>query len=534
MTPRELVAALTKHGTLKNVVRKTGITWHKVHTAYLAAIEAKLIEPLHLGRAQKVVLKQRVKAMRTQKVTGNCFIVTCAQNNTMVHEPTWNNLVALAAHYSAQLMVSQFLYYQNTMAQRNDKVNLSGEKKAPEDIWYDQRILPYVYNKRVKLAPGLVFCGELNILPTAARPLSGLEVYTGRASMIAPHVKLACQSIATVGGSGAKLNYTTGAVTLRNYIQRKEGFKAEFHHCYGGLLVELDDDGHWWVRQLNADSDGTIYDFDLQVKDGKITTGHRVEAITFGDIHVDEIDDKIAEATWGEGGMVDELNPKEQHAHDVLDMYRRGHHTIKDPFKKFKRYVEKKENVELELRGVKSFLEWIKRPDCDTIVMDSNHDRALTRWLAENDGRLDPVNAEFWLKLNDAAYAYIRKHGDEPLMLKLALDLVGGAPATLIDSDTSHVICRKFAGGIECSQHGDKGANGSRGSLSGFGKVGRRTNTGHSHVAGIHDGAWSGGTKSKLRLEYNHGLSSWSHTDIITYPNSKRTLVTFFAGKWRA
>jgi hypothetical protein len=475
--------------------------------------------------------------MRAQKVAGKCFILTCAQNNTQVHEPTWNNLVALAKHYNAQLMVSQFLYYHNAVNQRNDKANLAGKETRPEDIWYDARIVPFTFNKRAKIANGLVFCGELNILPTAARPLSGLEVYTGRASMIVPHVKIACQSIATVGGSGTKFNYTTGTVTQRNYIQRKEGFKAEFHHCYGGALVEIDDDGNWFVRQLNADSDGTIYDLDLQVKDGKVTSGHRVEAITFGDIHVDEIDETVAEATWGDGGMVDELDPREQHLHDLVDMYRRGYHTARDPFKRFKRFVNNKEDVFVELRNVRDFLTGIHRPNCKIIAIHSNHDRMLTRWLTDDDGREDPVNVEFWLRLNGAAFKYIRKHGDEPIMLQLALEMIALPDTKLpafIDANTSHVICRKFGGGIECSQHGDKGANGSRGSLAGFAKVGRRTNTGHTHTAGIHDGAFSAGTKSKLQLEYNHGLSSWSHTDIITYENGKRTLITFRNGKWRA
>lgn len=542
MTPKQLVAALKTHGSLKAIARNTDTPWRHVQSAYRSAVEAKLLKPLGMGRKtnQAVKLKSRVKALRTKRVVGSRFILTCAQNNTLVHEATWNNLLALAEHYGAKLMVSEFMYYRNAVGQRkNDKAQLTkGQELPPEDIWFDQRILPYVYNERAKIANGLVFCGELNILPTAARPLSGLEVYTGRASMIVPHVKMACQSIATVGGSGTKLNYSTGTVTLRNYIQRKEGFKAEFHHCYGGLLVEIDDEGSWFCRQLNADSDGVIYDLDLKVQNKQVIPcppqQTYVECISFGDIHVDEIDEAVANETWGEGGMVDQLHPKEQHFNDVLDFSRRGHHMVKDPFKRFKRFVMKKENVRTEVAGVKQFLEWAHRDGCESIVMDSNHDRHLVRWLAEQDGREDPINAEFWFEMNGKAYDYIRKHHKEPLMLQLALDMVGGVPAKLIDANTSHVICRKFAGGIECSQHGDKGANGARGSLPGFAKFGRRTNTGHSHVAGIHDGAWSAGTKSKLQLEYNSGASSWSHTDIITYENGKRTLVTFHDGKWRA
>jgi hypothetical protein len=378
-----------------------------------------------------------------------------------------------------------------------------------------------------------VWCGELNISPTAERPLSGLEVYTGRASMIAPHTKVQMQSIATVGGSGAKLNYTTGAVTQRNYIERKEGFKADFHHCYGGLFVEVDSKGRWWVRQLNADSEGVIYDLDRKVEGGKVTEGHRVEAITFGDIHLDNIEPTVRDATWGNGGLVDRLRPRYQFCHDILDFFRRSHHTIGDPYKMFQRYAAGKESVQKEVEDVAGFLEWIKRDDCETVVVDANHDRALRRWLASVDGRRDPVNAVFWSRLNTALLDYIQMYQREPHnLLAFALDDLK-PPATFL-GDESFVILKEFGGGIECGMHFDLGANGSRGSLRQFAKMGRRANGGHSHSCGIDGGAYQAGTKSRLNLEYIKGPSSHSNTDIVTYENSKRSLVTFYEGKYHA
>jgi hypothetical protein len=252
-----------------------------------------------------------------------------------------------------EIFVSTFLYANRSHRQQNLDKSVSRQagragERGKAELWFDPAVVPYHQQRPRRDRQGPVWCGELNILPTAARPLSGLEVYTGRASMIVPHTHLAMQSIATIGGA-AKLNYTTGTVTQRNYIQRKEGFKAEFHHCYGGLLVEVDDEGHWWVRQLNADSDGTIYDLDVKVSGGKVTTGNRVEAITFGDVHVANIDDDVAKATWGKGGMVDKLRPKYQILHDVLDFYSRSHHTLKDPYKAFKRHMEGAADVAKEV-----------------------------------------------------------------------------------------------------------------------------------------------------------------------------------------
>ena len=41
-----------------------------------------------------------------------------------------------------------------------------------------------------------------------------------------------------LGDEATKFNYSTGTVTQRNYIAKKEGLKAEFHHQYGALIVD--------------------------------------------------------------------------------------------------------------------------------------------------------------------------------------------------------------------------------------------------------------------------------------------------------
>jgi hypothetical protein len=356
--------------------------------------------------------------------------------------------------------------------------------------------------------------------------------------MIDPHAKLALESIATVGGRGTKFNYTTGAVTLRNYIQRKEGFKSEFHHCYGALIVEVDEDGHWWVRQLNGDSAGTIYDLNVMAHRGVVVEcpyGETyVEAMNFGDTHVDEIDKEIKEATWGPGGVVDMLRPKYQIHNDLIDFHRRSHHAQKDTFKMFKRFVQGRECVETEVRDVLGFLLETQRDFSETVVVDANHNRHIAGWLNGTDARHDPINAYYWSHLLSRVYAYQRDNdGAEPILLELAIRELADATLRVkfIDSNTSFVICKDCGGGIECGLHGDRGPNGARGNIRSFARMGRRTNTGHSHVACICDGAHSAGTKSKLRLEYNDGPSSWSHSDIVTYVNGKRAILTYYAGK---
>ena len=545
--PKDIPALYEKYGSLRAISLAKKYSIGAVQRSYRKAVSQGMIAHVAMGaktrdHQKSPQIAQRVKALKTKRARHKAYILTCAQNNTKVHEATWANLKAYAEHTGAKIFVSTFLYANRSSWQKNlDKGRAGKGERGNTELWYDPTIIPYINNDRVEIAKGLVWCGEGNTLPTASDPLSQLEVYTGRKSMIYPHVKIAMESIPSIGGSGVKLNFTTGTVTLRNYIQRKAGFLGEFHHCYGAAFVEVDDDGHWWVRQLNADSEGTIHDLDIKIEGGKVTTGHCVEAITMGDVHVAQIDPAVRDATWGPGGMVDVLRPRFQFIHDVLDFYSRSHWRIKDPYAMYQRHVLGKADVEGEVRGVANFLQWIKRDDCQTVVVNSNHDRHLARWLRETDGRYDPINAHFWSWLNLQVMQHIMAApNEEPDHLPLALrglypDIEEKSNVYFIPPKASFVICPKFGDGIECSLHFDQGANGSRGSVRQMAKmIGRRSNGGHSHAARIYWGAWQAGTNSLLDLEFMGPLNACTHTDIITHENGKRQMVTFYAGKWRA
>lgn len=551
-TPKQLVRELKNHGTLKAVMRASGMSWSVIHKLYVAALELELLEPLKQGAPSREDRTDRIKPrkgggrVKVKKATEldvkpdkrgvRRYIFTSAQCNTKLHERFWQNLCAFADHLGARICVSRFTYNKR-WHQDMDKSHWGAPAtdKASE-WWWDNRLVPYLVDDRVQVAPGLVWCGEMNILPTAVRPLSGLESYTGRQSGIFPHAKLAMESIAAGKYEPTKFNYTTGTITQRNYIQRKQGLKAQFHHVYGALLVEVNEDGDWWVRQLNADSTGTFYDLDRRVKDGEVTYGHRVDLV-LGDIHVDQIDTTVQETIWGEGGMIDRLNPKTVVLHDVLDGYRFNHHEAKNVHTRFRRYVEKKTCIADELRGVHDFFKDVARPGVQYVVADSNHHDFLGRWLREQDGLQDPSNAEIWLRAQSLLFEYVRKNAEEPNYLRLAMDAVGESKTErkfgvrFLDADESFILAPDEHGGIECGMHGHAGPNGSRGSPRNLARLGRRACTGHTHSAGIYDGVYTAGCCCILDPHYVRGPSSWSHTQIGVYPNGKRTMLTIWKGR---
>ena len=467
--------------------------------------------------------------VRRGSLSGKRFVFTAAQNNTFIHETFWENLLAFCEHRNAQLVVGKFRY--------NKSGFQNSTKDKDDDLWYDPKILPYVVEESMDIPlahSGVVWCGEVDILPTAVNPLSGMDSYTHTASAIIPHAKVQLKSVPVLKGDPIKMLYTTGACTQRNYIQRKAGQKAEFHHVFGALYVEVDKDGDHFARQLISDSTGAFYDLTEHFKNGKVYEG-KATAINWGDIHAEMQDETVAEWGWSDHpqSMLNVLQPEYQFIHDLTDFKARNHHNIKNPHFLAERYFTDTGNVEFGMMQAGETLKAMEREWCTTVVVESNHDQAFRRWLREADIRQDSENAEYFHTYNALIYNQIRQGNPKFNVFERAVRESMDLPFTkFLDEDDSFVICG--VNGIECSMHGHRGPNGARGTPNALRSLGRKCNIGHTHSAAIVDGIYVAGTSSKMDLDYNKGPSSWSHSHIVTYPNGKRQIITMKNGKWRA
>jgi Bacterial regulatory protein, Fis family len=460
------------------------------------------------------------------------YLLTSAQNNTYLNEPVWKNLLVLAKHYDAQILVSTFTYNKNRFGKLSVK---RGTATKPEKtLWYDARLTPYLCDNRVELAPSLVFCAELNILPTAQNPLSGLEVYAGRASAIFPHTRQDMRSIAAMRDShGVKLNYCTGTVTKKNYVQKKQGLLGEFNHIYGALLVEVTHEGVWFVRQVDAGSDGALCDLTVVVRDGVVTTGERAVAVTWGDWHSTSIDPTVKELAVGTDGILDVLRPKYQFAHDLLEGVAISHHAWHNCHERFKAYQRGLHDVTQELKLTVDVLKEYTRKDTQLVVVSSNHDSAwINRWLREWDYKTDPANAILFLEAQLAMYKAIERKDKAFNILEWCLGKLGYPKGIkFLGDDESFKTCSKS---IENGIHGHNGVNGSRATPEQLSRVGRKSIIAHSHTAGIFGGLFVAGTSATLNPDYSHGPSSWSHSHVVTYANKRRAIITCYGNRWRA
>lgn len=461
------------------------------------------------------------------------YLLTAAQDETEVHKPFWANLLAYAAHLDAEILVGGFTYNKSLF-----------EDHASRTAVFAELVQPYLRHDNVPLGDDLIFAAKMNTLPTAARPLSALETYTRGKWGVFPHAKIQLVSAPTLPGRHPAMLMTTGACTVANYVPKKAGLKAEFHHQIGATIVEVCDDGRLFCRQISATEDGAFQDLDVIVRREEVTTGHRVEAITWGDIHLEKIDLVVARAAWGldvetgevtpEGSVLDVLRPRHQAFHDLLDFRARNHHRRGDHHFAYRMMTGRTDRVDDANRLCADFLLKTAREWCISVVVASNHPEALPRWLRETDPRQDPLNMRFWCQANDAVYAAIEQADETFDIFRWALSRHANLDEIVfVPRNGSYLVCQQY-GGIELGQHGDEGPNGARGSPLNLSRVAVRMNIGHVHSPSILDGVYAAGLSGLLDQDYNSGPTSWSHTHVVTYPNGKRTLLTMRDGAWRA
>ena len=389
-----IVDLINKHGgNITAVARETGMSRSSIRRNLSAVGMGK--KPLAGGKRhanpEKKSLPQSGQIKR--------YILTSAQNNTYVHKTFWANLQAMAKHYGAQVLVGTFSYNQNNYGKL--AVKQGTKKEYDHELWFDPILKPFISDEKFELAPGLTWCGNMNILPTEDNPIAGLETYGGANSIVFPHVKIEMRSIATTPDMPAKMIYTTGTVTLMNYLQKKLGIKAEHHHRYAFLLVEVDAEGNWWARQVAARKNGKeIQDLNVVARDGEIVSTNRsVAAITWGDLHATMAHPVVVEAS---ANMLDTLRPATQFLHDLFEgagfnRHNRKHKAIHEKFTVWLRGLHR---VEEEFRQTRVVLEKYLRPWCKTVVPDANHDRSwLKAWLQEYDYRVDPPNTQVFLRM---------------------------------------------------------------------------------------------------------------------------------------
>lgn len=447
------------------------------------------------------------------------YVVTACQNNAEIHIEFLKTLRCYCNANNAELLVVPILY-------------------RPTDYEFIEYNIPnnikhtFVNEKR-QLHNEVFVMGKFNFLPTTINPLSGLESLSKGATLIVPSPQLRMKSSAVSSNRHPAILHTTGAISKPEYANTKVGEKARFNHSYSAVLVEVDIDNDFHVRTLVADNvKGSFIDLGVEYfPDGSSEFVGAVALVT-GDEHAIFGSPEVETATYtAPDSMVNLLKPTFVVRHDVLDMYSGSHHHKNDTIKSVGKYYFGLNSVHDELLLTTAYL---KRTSGDffSIIVPSNHNDHLTKWLTTVNIKDEPWNALLYHKMMYEVLSTLKKtetgvsHTD-PFSIFCKMEDVKNIKF-LSPGESFRVA------DVELGAHGHEGKNGSRGSINQYSDLSAKYVIGHSHTPGIISGAYQVGTSSNLKLEYTSGPSSWLQTHCCVYKNGKRQLINIVNGKYRA
>jgi hypothetical protein len=377
------------------------------------------------------------------------------------------------------------------------------------------------------------FISGIRVTAKQINPITGLnELSQTKGSFISASPKQFLEFDAVSASKFPHARMTSGACTLPNYTStrgnsQRSSYIANFQHVIGAVIVEVVDDDIYHFRQIQAAADGSFCDLGVEYTSSKARklTGDSAPVLIMGDYHAGEHDESAVGA-WTE--LINQLGIQEVVFHDMFNGCSINPHEENDIVLRSERAEKGLNSLRNELRltseefdrimGIKS----VKKG----IVVKSNHDDMLDRWLKKGAFAKDPVNFKIGVDLASALTGTKKDYFKESLEMVHKPKHMAKLQWLTVDED--YVV-----GGVHLGAHGDKGANGARGSIKGLAKAYPRCVIGHSHTPGIFKGAFQVGTTSLLRLGYNKGASSWVHASCLVYRNGQRQIINSINGSWK-
>lgn len=501
---------------IKKIYKDTSLTWD-VRMDLLKNEFGRSERTIRKWCSERLELKEKVLVESEQyelakkrqlDKTKKRFIISWGQNNTPIHKGFYKNMEAYAEHIDADIHIILGRYKNPT----------SVFQDAEQEFWCAE-VEKYMDANRHNIHKYVSIMGDVKVQPTAINPMSGMQGLSGINSCIFGAPRIQMETIPVLEGNIPKMMLTTGAVTQNNYTDSKSGKLGEFHHVLGFCVVEIKDDETFFIRQVTAnDKSGAFSDLYFRVDKGEVTRLTTVAATVLGDLHLGHHDTEVLDTTFDI--LLKKLKPANLVLHDVFDGHSISHHESKDAFKLYQREVDGSNSVKREVDNMLTWLEKVE--EFNVTVVRSNHDDFIDRWLINNDWKKNIKNALQYIEYSHAILKGDAPKGIIPYLIEKKFPNI-----KTLDRSTSFNVK-----GWELGQHGDVGANGSRGSLLQFRKLNTKCIVGHYHSPGRKDGALAVGTSTTLRVGYNIGPSSWLQSHIIIHEDGKAQHINFIRGEY--
>jgi len=332
-----------------------------------------------------------------------------------------------------------------------------------------------------------------------------------------------------------KFLITTGAVTVPNYAtekhhnaeRRRRGSIAKRDHEYGAIIVEIENDKEFRMRNIVADTTGKFVDLGT-LYDGYRCREAKLEAMVLGDWHSGQTEPTIKKITLD---MVKELKPKRLILHDFFDGHSVSHHTERKPVREklLHQYDKGYHVLSRELKGCLNDLKQLSRrvKDGKIYIIWSNHHDFLPRYLEEVRFRLDMTNYRAAIKILNHIAAKDYNDG-----VKFGIGLCGKIPNNVkfLKEDQDLKVR-----GYQLASHGHK-----NGGFYGYSSINQKEQSlgksisGHCHSAQKLRQTFSVGTCLPTNMFYMRGQpSAWTHSHALLWETGTVQLIHIFNGKWK-
>lgn len=476
------------------------------------------------------IIDEQMANAKKPLIQNAVYFISGAQCHTLVHEQLLQNMDAYAKYKNAIIYI---IPYQT----KNTRVIRQIEG-------WDERLNEYLNSSNMIIKDIINYIGDINILPTAKYPLTGLVPFSGdeeiKTHVIVGSPKYHIETLKRFESfekqpiNNILTLRSSLSITQPNYSNERNNIIAEFHHTNGFNIIEFDENGVAFIRDISCDKNGDFYDLDVLVKDGVVKKNNEISGMVVGDIHSGNQEVGVLDATIS---MIKDLKIKDVVLHDVMDGSSINHHEGYDITKKFNNSIIGGDSLEEELADVDDVInQFLNIKDISLHFAKSNHDDFINKWLNQVKSHVNAgVNSLYYLDFTKMGIIYatkIKKMFDNGEINKIEMKEMKNKFNHFREyikekyPQINIIECDLKIKSWECGLHGHIGVNGSRANTRQYANT---TNDkiikGHDHTPTRINGVISVGTTSRLRLGYNEGPSSWGHANAIIHKNGKAQLI---------
>ena len=369
---------------------------------------------------------------------------------------------------------------------------------------------PYLVQDLTFTHDNHAICKSVNIKHTCKRPLTNIEKISDHYKLIiVSSAKQQCKILPYDTNETFKIAYSTGTISDFDYKNTITAcVDKQFNKC-GAIILEYRDTLKRYIPRNIEIVNNEIYDGDkiFYIENNEVKCKRtQVDAMVLGDLHLPEEDFL---SIMSSVSQINTYKPKYVLIGDWCSFNSINHHESNKYLNKVMYYQQSlEEELAESIDKLNKFVDMTE--DCKFLIIHSNHDEFLDKWLNSGEIEKDKQNAVTGIKL----YLSYIEHKD---------------PYFCYQVDDRIKFLKKgelfSINGVVLSNHGHVGLCGAKASSTTYVKTYTKSVTGHTHSPKIEDSNYTVGTCSKLNLTYTNHLSNWAFANALIHKNGVVQLI---------